>query len=110
MTRAPAPGEVIERLITVVGKENAITSAAEMDPYLHEWRERWVGKAKAVLKPRTTEEVSRILAIAHETETPIVAQGGNTGAVGGQIPFDSGNEVVLSLTRLNHILELDATD
>ena len=110
MTSALAQGKVIERLITVVGKEHAVTSAAEMEPYLHEWRERWVGKAKAVLKPRTTEEVSRILAIAHETETPIVAQGGNTGAVGGQIPFESGEEVVLSLTRLNRIVEVDATD
>jgi FAD/FMN-containing dehydrogenase len=100
----------IERLIAVVGRENAITVAAEMEPYLHEWRERWTGKAKAVLRPKTTEEVSRLLAIAHETETPIVAQGGNTGAVGGQIPFESGDEVVLSLTRLNRIREVDAID
>ncbi len=100
----------IERLIAVVGRENAITVAAEMEPYLHEWRERWTGKAKAVLRPKTTEEVSRLLAIAHETETPIVAQGGNTGAVGGQIPFESGDEVVLSLMRLNRIREVDAID
>ena len=38
MTNAPL-GKAIERLIAVVGKENAITGAAEMDPYLHEWRE-----------------------------------------------------------------------
>src|SRR5687768_13854212 len=110
MSPEAARGEALERLIAVVGRDNAITSPAEMEPYLHEWRERWVGKAQAVLKPKSTEEVSRILAIAHETETPIVPQGGNTGAVGGQIPFDSGHEVVLSLTRLNRILELDATD
>jgi FAD/FMN-containing dehydrogenase len=105
-----ASDPTIERLVAVVGRENAITNAAEMEPYLHEWRERWVGKAKAVLRPKSTEEVSRLLQIAHETETPIVAQGGNTGAVGGQIPFESGNEVVLSLTRLNRIREVDATD
>jgi FAD/FMN-containing dehydrogenase len=105
-----ASGTAIERLISVVGRENAITDNAEMQPYLHEWRERWVGKAQAVLKPKTTAEVARVLAIAHETETGIVAQGGNTGAVGGQIPFERGDEVVLSLTRLDRIREVDATD
>ncbi len=102
--------ETLQRLIAVVGQNNAITDATEMEPYLKEWRERWVGKAQAVLKPASVDEVSRILAIANETRTAIVAQGGNTGAVGGQIPFEIGNEVVLSLVRLNSIREVDSID
>jgi FAD/FMN-containing dehydrogenase len=50
--------------------------------------------------------VSAILAICHETNTPIVPQGGNTGLVGAQIPFDG--EVLLSLSRMNTLRALDA--
>ena len=60
--------------------------------------------------PARREEVSRILAIANETRTAIVPQAGNTGLCGGQIPRDSGHEVVLSLDRMTRILDVDATD
>jgi FAD/FMN-containing dehydrogenase len=53
-------------------------------------------------------EVSGILAVAHESETAIVTQGGNTGLVGAQIPSPAGEEVVLSLTRLKRIRDIDA--
>ncbi len=105
----PAP-KTIERLVQIVGRPNAIVDAQEMEPYLREWRERWVGKAAAVLKPQNVDEVSQILSLANEMRIPIVAQGGNTGAVGGQIPSDSGDEIVMSLTRLNRIREIDAID
>ncbi len=59
-----------------------------------------------VLRPGTVEEVAAILRLAGETATAIVPQGGNTGLVGGQISHDG--EVVLSLTRLDHIREVDA--
>ena len=60
-----------------------------------------------MLKPGSVDEVSRILRLATETRTPIVPQGGNTGLVGGQMPDGSGREVVLSLSRLNRIREID---
>ena len=59
--------------------------------------------------PGSVAEVAAILALASETGTPIVPQGGNTGLVGGQIPHDSGEEIVLSLKRLDRIREVDAT-
>ena len=74
-----------------------------MVPYLKEWRDKYTGRAALVLRPGNVEEVSHILALANATETAIVPQGGNTGLVGGQIPFECGHEVVLSLGRLNRI-------
>ena len=59
-----------------------------------------------VLRPGSVEEVAAILKLANETGTAIVPQGGNTGLVGGQIPHHG--EVVLSLTRLDKIREVDA--
>jgi FAD/FMN-containing dehydrogenase len=107
---APVDPETLGRLAAVVGSENAITNPSEMQPYLNEPRERWVGKAAVVLRPKSVAEVSKILEIAHETRTHVVTQGGNTGLVGGQIPFGSGNEVVLSLLRLNRIRQIDAIE
>jgi FAD/FMN-containing dehydrogenase len=52
-------------------------------------------------------EVSAILRLATETRTPVVPQGGNTGLVGGQMPDGSGHEIVLSLSRLNAIRQID---
>ena len=77
-----------------------MTRADDQASYLREWRDRYTGKTPVVLRPGSTEEVSRILALANENEIGIVPQGGNTGLVGGQIPSPEGNEIVLSLARL----------
>jgi FAD/FMN-containing dehydrogenase len=78
---------------------------AEIAPHLEEWRSKYMGRSPLLLRPSTTAEVSAILAICHETGTPIVPQGGNTGLVGGQIPFEG--EVLLSLQRMNEVRGVD---
>ena len=103
---APDPA-LIARFTAIVGDAHAITNAGAMEPYLHEWRDIFHGAAAAVLKPGSAQEVSQILALANETLTPIVPQGGNTGLVGGQIPFQTGNEIVVNLARMNLIRGLD---
>ena len=101
---APSP-KTLAAFIAIVGEKNAVTDPAAMDPYLIEHRRLYIGKTPLILRPGSTEEVSRILALANETGTAIVPQGGNTGLVGGQIPF--GNEIVVSLSRLNRIRSVD---
>jgi FAD/FMN-containing dehydrogenase len=109
MTVKPS-AETLARLAAVVGEKHAITDPHEMTAYMTEWREIWVGKSPLVLRPASTDEVANILAIAHETETAIVPQSGNTGLVGGQIPFETGDEVVLSLDRMTRIRNVDAVN
>jgi FAD/FMN-containing dehydrogenase len=94
-------------LARIVGEEHAISDPEAMTPYLVEWRDRYRGSAALVLKPGSTAEVASILSLANETRTAIVPQGGNTGLVGGQIPFESGNEVVVSLSRLVRVRDID---
>src|SRR4051812_24411140 len=96
----------LARLIAVVGEKNAITDKDKQTPYLVEFRALWTGHTPVVLRPGSTREVSELLKIANETSTAIVPQGGNTGLVGGQIPHNG--EVVLSLTRMDKIREVDA--
>lgn len=100
----------LDRLAAVVGEAHAIRDEAAMDAYMREWRQIWVGRSPLVLRPSGTAEISRILAIAEDTRTAIVPQSGNTGLCGGQIPDDSGSEVVVSLERMNRILAVDAAD
>lgn len=98
---------MLDRFARIVGERYALREAADMHPYLVEPRDKYFGKAAMVLRPGSAEEVSHILALADETKTAIVPQGGNTGLVGGQIPFEGGSEIVLSLARLNRILKVD---
>lgn len=100
------PG-IIEQFITLVGANHALTSADDIAPHVHEWRGRYGGETQLVLKPENTKEVSQIVALANETRTAIVPQGGNTGLVGGQIPYSSEHEIVLNLSRLNKIRQVD---
>jgi len=104
--KPPSP-ETVDALVRIVGEDHAIRDADAMAPYLVEWRDRYRGKAALVLKPGETEEVSSILKLANETRTAIVPQGGNTGLVGGQIPFETGHEVVVALERLNRVRNID---
>jgi FAD/FMN-containing dehydrogenase len=103
----PPASETIEAFVRIVGEDYAIRDEAGMSPYLVEWRDRYHGKAALVLRPATTDEVAAVLKLANETGTAIVPQGGNTGLVGGQIPFESGHEVVVSLARLNRVADID---
>ena len=100
----------LDRLAAVVGPGYAIRDADEMAPWLAEPRDRFHGAAALVLRPGSTGEVSRCLAIANEGRIAIVAQSGNTGLVGGQTPSPAGDEVVLALDRLTRVRHLDAVD
>jgi FAD/FMN-containing dehydrogenase len=107
MTKMPSP-ETITRMTDVVGPKGVLRADADKAPYLKEWRGLWTGETPIVLRPKSTDEVSRIVAIAFETETVIVPQSGNTGLVGGQIP--NNGEVLLSLDRMTRVINVDATD
>jgi FAD/FMN-containing dehydrogenase len=99
--------DVLARFAAIVGEKNTITKPADQEGYLVEGRGLYRGHTPMVLRPASTAEVAAILKLATETATPIVPQGGNTGLVGGQIPHHG--EIVLSLTRLDRIRDVDAT-
>ncbi len=105
-TESLAPA-LLDRFEALVGSAHALRGQADIEPYVHEMRGLYPGRTPLVLRPGSVEEVSRILRLATETATPIVPQGGNTGLVGGQVPHGSGREIVVSLSRLDRVRELD---
>lgn len=102
----PVATSTLERLKRIVGPKGFSEDADEIAPHLVEWRGRYQGRTPLLLKPQSTEDVSRILSVCNETCTPVVPQGGNTGLVGGQIPLDG--EILLSLLRMKRIRSIDA--
>jgi FAD/FMN-containing dehydrogenase len=109
MSDPPRPlrltADVIARLRAIVGPQHALTDPDLQLPYLREWRDKYEGRASIVLRPGTTEEVARILALAHEHGVPVVPQAGNTGLVGGQVPMQG--EILLSVGRLKRVRSVD---
>lgn len=81
--------------------------AEDIAPHCIEWRHRWQGRSKLLLKPKTPEEVATIVRLAGKHHVPLIPQGGNTGLVGGGVPDDSGAEVILLSARMNRIRSLD---
>ena len=104
---AESAGDLIARLEAVVGPKGLLVEAEAMAPHLHDRRERYRARARAVVKPTSTEEVAEVVRICAAARVPMVPQGGNTGLVGGGIPDEDGRAVVLSLARMNRIRELD---
>ena len=103
-----ATDDLIERIRAAVGPKGTITDPAEMAPYLLDERRLYRGQARMVVRPSNTEEVAAVVRLCAEVGTPIVPQGGNTGLCGGSVPHESGEEIVLSLSRLNRVREIDA--
>lgn len=87
---------------------NLLADAADMAPYLTDWRRRWTGRARCVVQPDSTRDVAAVVRWCAEHGVPIVPQGGNTGLSGGATPDTSGRAIVVSLLRLNRIRNVDA--
>ena len=106
--RLNAPtADVLTHLTAIVGEAHVLRDPSAQAPYLREWRDRYVGKTPAVIRPATTEETARCLAVLNEARVGVVPQAGNTGLVGGQIPSASGTEIVLSVNRMRRVRNID---
>ena len=106
MNRYPA---LLSALRTIVGEAYVLTEG-DLTGYELDWRKRERGKALAVVRPASTEQVAAVVKACAAAGVSIVPQGGNTGMVVGSTPDASGTQVVLSLTRLNAMRTLDAAN
>jgi FAD/FMN-containing dehydrogenase len=98
---------LIEELAQAVGRDHVITDEAGQASYLTDWRGLVRGRARAVVRPGGTEEVSAVLRVCARHGAPVVPQGGNTGQVAGGVPDARGDAVVLSLGRMRRVRAID---
>ena len=99
--------ELTSRRMHIVGEEGMILNPADQETYVNDWLGKAHGRTVAVVRPRNTTEVSAVMRLCHQSHTPVVPQGGNTGMSGGATPDLSGAQVVLSLNRMKRIHDVD---
>ncbi len=99
--------DTVARLKAVVGPRGFLETEADKAAYLSDWRRLYTGTTALVLRPCTTSEVAAIVGLCAEAGIGVVPQGGNTGMMGGAVPGRGGDEIVLSLARLNRIRDVD---
>ena len=97
----------LDAIRKIVGPKG-VFEGSNAAPFLSEWRDRWPGEAALIVAPVSTEEVSEVVKICAAEKIAITPQGGNTGLVGGQIPF--GSEILLSLKRMKKVRDVSPLD
>ena len=106
MLNTPTP-ELLNQLKQIVGPSGVVDQPQDIAPYLVDHRKLYRGATSLVLRPESTEQVSQILKLCHAHHIGVVPVGGNTSYCGGATPSSAGNEIVVSLSRLNHIRHID---
>ena len=97
-------------LAGIVGRANVVAEAAALAPYLIDWRGRYRGAARCLVRPGSSAEVAAVVRACAAAAAPIVPQGGNTSLCGAATPDDTGTAVVVNLGRMNRIVAVDAAN
>ncbi|RVQ68918.1 FAD-binding oxidoreductase [Croceicoccus ponticola] len=88
---------------SILGDKGTVIDTDDMAPWLSDWRGRYHGKARVLAQPADAHELAAMVRLCAKQGVPIVAQGGNSGMVGGAVPDDSGTAILLSTRRMNDI-------
>jgi FAD/FMN-containing dehydrogenase len=108
-----SPAEALSGLERILGSQGIVRgegSGTDAEPYLIDHRRLYHGRALAITRPRTVDQVTALLAFCNDHHIGVVPQGGNTSYCGGATPDESGGQIVVSLSRLNRIRHLDPLD
>jgi FAD/FMN-containing dehydrogenase len=100
---------LLQTLRSCLGAEHVLTDG-DLSAYELDWRRRFHGRARAVVRPASTAEVAAVLRACATHGASVVPQGGNTGLVGGGVPDASGTQLLLSLTRMQRVRSIDAAN
>jgi len=108
--QSPPPKAALDRIKAALGEQGWTDAPEYMAPHLVEPRGLYQGKAALLARPASIEQVSAVIATCNEYNVPVVPQGGNTSLVGAAVPDDSGAAILLSVSRLNRIRDLDPSN
>jgi len=96
--------DLIGKLGAALGPKGVSTDPHEIEPHVRDWRGRWKGSTPVLVKPGSTEDVAKAMALCAEHGVAVTPQGGNSGMVNGGVPY---GEVLVSLKRMNRVREVD---
>lgn len=106
----PDMKSLLADLRAILTPEQLLTDPAAQAPYLEEWRGKFHGQTFAVVKPCNAQQVARIVQLCAEHRVGLVPQGGNTGACGGAVPNPNKHELLINLSNLDQIRNVNAND
>jgi len=103
----PGMSSALEELKSALGPGSWLTSPADVEPFLVDFRRLYRGATPLVARPGSVAAVAQVMRICTAHRIGVVPQGGNTSYCGGATPRESGADIVLSLARLDRVRELD---
>ncbi len=101
------PRGFVEQLSRMVGAAGLLVDEDAIAPFLTEPRGTYQGRAEVVVRPGSTAELAEVVRACAAAGVAMVPQGGGTGLCGGAVPSAAGDQVVISLSRLNRIRSID---
>ncbi len=104
------PDALHDAMAAIVGAGQVLVSALDQAPYVTDWRDRYHGAARMVVRPGNAAETAAVVRLCYDHNVPVVPQGGNTGLCGAATPDASGRAVVIRLDRMNQIRDISAMD
>ncbi|AQT04374.1 FAD-binding oxidoreductase [Acetobacter persici] len=110
MSDTSLPPALLTALSDLLGPSGLLTDAGDTEAFCTDWRMLYHGRCAAVLRPASTEDCAKAVALCAEHGVPMVPQGGNTSMVGGATPDNSGKAVVISTNRMTRIHTIDHAD
>ena len=99
-----------QALIDIVGENNLVLNPDAQHPHLTDQRNYFHGSTPAIVFPQTAQQISQLVALCIDRTLSIVPQGGNTGYGGGATPDNSNKQLLVCLSKMNKILEIDKTN
>src|SRR5260370_19805325 len=103
----PVTAAVMDALRAIVGDKGLILDDQGKEPFVTDWRHSRIGTASVVVRPASVEETSKVVKLCYEHGIAIVPQAGNTGLMGGATPWPTHQGILLSVGRMNKVLEVD---
>lgn len=94
-------------LLDILGPTGLISDPAALAQHNLDWRGRYRGQAKLMAMPASTEQTVCVMRCCHAYRVPVVPQSGNTSLCGGSVPGPGGNELILNVSRMQRLRELD---
>jgi len=104
----PPAADALDRIRTMLGPKGWTDASDTLEPWLKDRRGIYAGRCALMAQPASTDEVAAVVRICAEHGIAVVPQGGNTSLCGASTPHEHGHEIILNLSRMNRVRDLDA--